>query len=313
MDFCGKILHNPIMPTDRAAPRKVPTFQLYGEAFADAPGFWLHCETLAERSRHHRWEIHPHRHEAFFQLFYVSEGEGEALLDGSYRPLRGPAAVFVKPGETHGFRWTSDVDGVVLTVAKDRLAAIANIEAAIAGFVSMSRIVALTGDFAENLAKSVERVLQEVSRPSLAHTALLEALVVSALIDLVRAGGAAGGQAGEGRADGSRVRELQQLVAAHFREHRSVAFYAARMRLSEAHLNRVCRAGTGRSVQQLLAERIVQVASRDLVFTSKPVQEIAFALGFSDPAYFNRFFRRHVERTPGAFRLSERKRLETGA
>jgi AraC family transcriptional regulator, transcriptional activator of pobA len=54
---------------------------------------------------------------------------------------------------------------------------------------------------------------------------------------------------------------------------------------------------------------LLEAARRDLIFSPSPVQKIAYSLGFSDPAYFNRFFRRMTGTTPGAFRTEERHRL----
>jgi AraC family transcriptional regulator, transcriptional activator of pobA len=62
-------------------------------------------------------------------------------------------------------------------------------------------------------------------------------------------------------------------------------------------------------VQGLIARRLLEAAQRDLVFTPSPVQKVAYSLGFSDPAYFNRFFRRMTGTTPGAFRPQEREKL----
>ena len=88
-----------------------------------------------------------------------------------------------------------------------------------------------------------------------------------------------------------------------------MAFYADALGVSAAHLNRLARAETGYSVQGLIARRMTETARRDLVFTPTPVQAIAYSLGFSDPAYFNRFFRRQTGVTPGEFRQVERGRL----
>jgi len=50
------------------------------------------------------------------------------------------------------------------------------------------------------------------------------------------------------------------------------------------------------------AARIVLEAKRQLRFTSGSVSEIAYALGFDDPAYFTRFFSRRAGLSPRAFR-----------
>lgn len=109
--------------------------------------------------------------------------------------------------------------------------------------------------------------------------------------------------------DSARMQALETLIAAHFREHRPVGFYAARVGVSAAQLNRLARREAGASVSQLLARRMLETARRDLIFTPTPVQAIAYSLGFQDPAYFNRFFRRQTGITPGAYRETERRRL----
>ena len=62
------------------------------------------------------------------------------------------------------------------------------------------------------------------------------------------------------------------------------------------------RAETGRSAQALLHARLVREACRRLVHVAAPVSNIAFELGFEDPAYFCRFFKRHVGTGPREFR-----------
>jgi AraC family transcriptional activator of pobA len=288
----------------------VPTFRLYGEERDDPAGFWLHCETIPERSRLHGWEIGPHRHESFFQVLHISNGSGEALIDGRYRPFEGPTAIFVAPREAHGFRFSQDVEGLVLTALADRLTAPARSNAAIAAFAARSRLVKLAPQPpAQELVQTMVRIHSELSGHEAGRMVLLEALVATMIVHLARAGELAGGREHTTGRDAQRIATLFDLIGAHFREHRPVSFYAETLGLSEAHLNRVCRAGTGRSVQALLNARLVETATRDLIFTPSSVQAIAYSLGFSDPAYFNRFFRKQTGRTPGAFRASERDHM----
>ena len=51
-----------------------------------------------------------------------------------------------------------------------------------------------------------------------------------------------------------------------------------------------------------ISQRIVLEATRDLTFTVLSVKEIAYSLGFDDPAYFTRFFTKHTGLTPTQFR-----------
>ncbi|BCH24048.1 helix-turn-helix domain-containing protein [Mesorhizobium sp. L-8-3] len=289
----------------------IPTFRLYGESRNETAGLWLHCETIPERSRLHGWEIRPHRHETFFQVLHISSGSGEALVNGRYRPFEHSTAIFVPPGEVHGFRFSRDIEGFVLTALSDRLTAPMRSSTAITAFADKARLIRLASDTApaRDVVDTIARIHAELDGHGAGRMVLLEALVAGLIVALMRADGPALAREHPNERDASRIAALYDLVAAHFRERRPVSFYAAELGLSDAHLNRICRAGTGGSVQALVNARLVEAATRDLIFTPTPVQGIAYSLGFSDPAYFNRFFRKQTGRTPGALRASERPAL----
>lgn len=290
--------------------RHVPTYQLYGEDEGQSGRFWLHCETIPERSRLHGWEIRPHRHEGFFQFLYISDGHGEALMDGAYRPFGSATALFVPPGAVHGFRFSRDIGGLVLTATRDRLDRVAAVDRHVAALVAVPRIVKLEGQTGQEAGESLVQLGAEIRGRGIGRAPMLEALVTAAIVGLARA---AGGRDGEGdlprNRDQERIEQLEALIGAHFREHRDAGFYAGAIGVSPAHLNRILRAQTGCSLQQLLNRRLVEEAKRDLVFTQLPAQSVALALGFADPAYFNRFFRRETGMTPGEYRKVERAAL----
>lgn len=287
--------------------KSIPTYRLYRERTEESGDFWIHCETIPERTVLHKWEIAPHRHESFFQIFALSHGEGELLGRAEIRRIRAPAALLVPAGATHGFRFSRDVDGLVLTGLADRLRSIADSDRAIAGFAAETRIVPLPADGGA-VAECLRRIHAELRSAAAGRTILLEALMTQAVVALARAGAAPAANDAVSR-DRLRLEQLETLIATHFREQLPVAFYAERIGVSAAHLNRLTRRLTGASVQGAIARRIVEAARRDLIFTPTPVQAIAFSLGFQDPAYFNRFFRKHAGVTPGAFREAERARL----
>ena len=289
--------------------RNVPSYHLYGEKTADPADFWIHTETISERTKLHNWEIAAHRHEAFFQVFLVENGHGEMLLGGADRRFAAPAALFVPPGAAHGFRFSRDVEGLVMTARSDRLAALAAADRAVAALAGAPSVLPLPDGSSGEVGTALARIHAELHGRAPGRILVLEPLVTLALVGLARLGVATSGPSGERRRDEARIDQLHALIAAHFREHRPAGFYAERIGVSRTHLNRLARAGTGRSVQQLLADRIMATARRDLVFTPTPVQSIALALGFSDAAYFNRFFRKAEGRTPGAFRMAERRRI----
>lgn len=290
----------------------IPSYRLYRENTGESGDFWIHCETVPERTRLHNWEISQHRHDSFCQLFVLTAGHGEMTEPEGHVALSAPCAIFIPAGAVHGFRYSRDIDGLVVTALADRLRPVLAADRQIAAFAARTRVVGLSGDDADAAMAidCVTRLHDELRGHAAGRMALLEPLMTMALVSLIRADSAKPhGDGMPADRDRRRIDELTALVAAHFREHRPVGFYAEALGVSAAHLNRLCRGSTGSSVLELTAFHIMEAARRDLVFTPTPVQAIAYALGFSDPAYFNRFFRRQAGMTPGAFREAERGKL----
>lgn len=280
----------------------VPTYRLYGEETGQSGQFLLHCETIPERSRLHGWEIRPHRHRAFFQMLYISDGTGDVLTEGVYRRFDPGTLIFVPPECVHGFRFSRDVGGLVVTVRRERLDVLARSGPHLAGFAATTRILADASSRAPSAVDALRRVASEMGGRAMGRVMLAEALVAIALIDLARTCGLPEERAGYGERDLGRIEHLTSLIDAHFRDHHPASFYARRIGISAAHLNRIARARLGRSLQELIAERLMEEARRSLVFTFVPVRSIAADLGFHDPAYFSRFFSKRAGVSPATYR-----------
>lgn len=95
----------------------IPVFKLYGESQEWPTPDLLHCETISKRSREHQWEIKPHRHADLCQLLFVFKGQAELEIEGRRTLLTEPAVQILPPLSVHGFRFSEDVEGYVVTLA----------------------------------------------------------------------------------------------------------------------------------------------------------------------------------------------------
>ena len=77
-----------------------------------------------------------------------------------------------------------------------------------------------------------------------------------------------------------------------YRKHKSVSEYAALLNLSIYQLNSITKTSVGKTVSELINEQIVLEAKRYLLASSSQVKEIADQLGYEDPSYFVRFFKK---------------------
>ncbi len=98
------------------------------------------------------------------------------------------------------------------------------------------------------------------------------------------------------------VRRYRELVEGVFRSHTAIDALAARLAVTPSRLNRACRSAAGTSALGIVHERVMIEAKRSLLYTSMTVAEVAAALGFADPAYFNRFFTTRAGCPPAEFR-----------
>ena len=92
------------------------------------------------------------------------------------------------------------------------------------------------------------------------------------------------------------------LLEQHFLEHWPIERYASQLGLSTQRLNRLTRAESGRSALELIHDRLTREACRRLTYIAAPVASLAIDLGFEDPAYFSRFFKRRTGLSPARWR-----------
>ncbi|GAA6151861.1 hypothetical protein NBRC116587_12800 [Pseudoteredinibacter isoporae] len=102
--------------------------------------------------------------------------------------------------------------------------------------------------------------------------------------------------------DAFRVESLMGLISDNYAVDHSVEFYAEKMNLSCKQLNRIAKDNTGYTVSQLIQNHLILEAKRRIMAGDHGVKSIAISLGFGDPSYFSRFFRRHVGVSPREYR-----------
>lgn len=286
-----------------SVPRdSVPTYALYGESAEKSHEQWLHCESISARSSRFDWEIKAHRHRNFFQLLHIRRGSVDALIEGRWIAPPRPAVITLPPQTVHGFRFGRDVEGNVVTVPIDRVERL--LDTGARALVVQPRVLPLPrqGVATAGIATHVTALAGEFAGSDAWRSPLIEAHLTATLLLVARLVAADAARSTGGSSLGRRALEFRALVDRHFRQRLPVAHYAARLGTSQTHLNRICRAAFQDSALGVIDRRVVLEATRDLTFTVLSVKEIAASLGFEDPAYFTRFFTKHVGLSPTRFR-----------
>lgn len=285
--------------------RTIPTYALYGERTTRLPLDVLHCESIPSRSRLHGWEIGPHRHKFFLQILYIRSGGGEAWLNEQRVALPSPTVLVVPARHPHGFHFQPDIDGYVVTTHQDTLPA-----AIVAAFPMPSWVTLTPGsDLHHHVEGTVDTLVRTFGGSEPWREPALKSVLILLLTHVARARTQVAHPSRiETRAE-RHFRRFRQLLDDHYRQQRSIEFYAASLGMTPTQLNRICRRELGESALAVIHRRLIAEAERDLAYTTLSVKAIAYSLGFSDAAYFSRFFRRRVGLTPSEFRAAMHQRF----
>ncbi|SIT43792.1 Regulatory protein [Paraburkholderia ribeironis] len=284
-----------------ATLKTIPVFKLYGEGAAWRTPDLLHCESIPERSSVHDWEIHRHRHADLAQLLYVQRGVAVLEIEGEQTRVDRPSIQVVPPMCVHGFHFSPDVDGFVITIAAPLMNWLQ--KQSDTGRLVLQHPGCYTADadqpYLDMLCTTLNR---EYSNLEPSRDLLLRSLV-SALVVWVSRRERERHVIGE-RRDRSQayLTAFSKLIEKHYREHLPISQYAALLGVTPVYLNTLCQRLAHQSALALVHQRLLLEAKRNLVYTTLNVNQIAHLLGFTEAAYFTRFFKRLTGTTPNTFR-----------
>lgn len=281
----------------------VPTFYLYGEAHRTADAGFIHVEPLADRSRPSEWTIRPHAHADLVQLFFIARGGGEMQAEDRNLRFAAPALLAVPATTVHGFVWTSESAGSVLTVASRYLDELTARDATLAPLFGQARVLPLDETAGAAAAAGMAALMRELGWSAPGHRAAVEGALLALLVLALRLVGPDDGASVP--APGQRaalVARYRARVDSRFRLRESVGVHAAALGVSESRLRAACAQVAVMSPAAMLDARTLLEARRALLYSNLSVAEIGYALGFADPAYFTRFFTRLAGVSPRGFR-----------
>jgi len=288
-----------------AGPRRIPSFFLYGEAPRADDEPVLHVETIEVRSGPRHWKISPHVHRRLHQLILALGGRGVSLMESAAIEYVSPALVVVPAGAVHGFDFEPGTEGFVVSMTDDLPREIGRRDARIAGLFESPMTLELRSEAAAvgDLRRCFEMLLAEFERARAGRALALEGLLKTILALVLRVADVCGQSVEEGAGTHRRlVSRFRELVERDFAENRSLSDYASALNVSQSRLRNACLNVTDQSPMQIVHARILLEAKRELLYTSKSVSEIAYAIGFEDPAYFTRFFSQRTGSSPSRFR-----------
>jgi len=264
----------------------------------------VEVEELAGALTAHEWDFSSATARLGGHGFVLASGSGSVLLAEAVHPLEGPCVVWLPSGSLARVRLDAGARGAMMAVSDAALGRVVP-ASSIAGPLRQAIERPMLGVRIEPAAaRGAVRDLEEMRREALDDLPGMREAIISRLCLVLIAFWRWGGGASVQPQSSPRqlVQNFLQLVELNARAQWRISDYARTMGVSTDRLTTAIRRATGQSPLELVHRRLMEDAESLLERSILQVGEIADALGFRDPGYFNRFFARRAGMSPGCYR-----------
>jgi AraC family transcriptional regulator, transcriptional activator of pobA len=250
---------------------------------------------------------YPHRHD-FYHIAWVTRGSGHHIIDSIQYEVKPNTLFFMAPGQIHDFVLSEDATGFTINFSAEFFAfrmhsrqSLTDIP--IFDFDNLNSALYVDEMQAESLRIVLDLIIEEYNK----EAAGFEDVIWSYLrIFLIKVSRIAVPESGNDLSTRSQLlaRRFKSALEKNFITINEANDYARLLKVTERALNEATRQALGSTAAQLIRERVMLEAKRLLLHSDISIAEIAERLGFDDPAYFSRCFKKHTSRSPIAFRRS---------
>lgn len=253
----------------------------------------------------------PHRHN-YFTVLIVKKASGQHKIDFNSYELGSHQVYFVAPGQVHQVIEAEQSFGFAMTFSNQFL-----VESSIPlPFIDSLNLFNNYGqsppllpekeqfNTIENFATNIfELFNSDATMKHLSIGAFLKLLLIECnnicAINPVESDIDTSGN--------NLIRAFKNAVDSNYRKEHSTTYYANELHITPDHLNRTVKAKIGKTAKEYIQARIITEAKRLLYFTDESNKEIAYELGFNEPANFSAFFKKHTKVSPSNFKKNEVK------
>lgn len=240
----------------------------------------------------------PHKHDEYFELIFLKEGEGFHSIEDEKFVVSTPEFYFLKPGQLHFWQFTAIPKGFVVLFKEEEFDAIAERD-----LLEMNRaLLANTriGLKPENFPAGIlEELFTEFKTESRFSKPILHGLQKALLGKMLQL---AESETQKPAAPATLFDSFQQLLEKEFPKLHKVNQFAGLLNTSPQNLSTICMKQTGRNAHEMITSRVLLEAKRYILHTDNTINEIGEILSFSDTSNFVKFFKKAEGVTPLQFR-----------
>ncbi|MGD1840027.1 MAG: AraC family transcriptional regulator [Thermonemataceae bacterium] len=254
----------------------------------------------------------------YFSFILTKKGEGVYYLDDNRFPFGDGSFYFTNPGHIKSYELAVSEEAYIIMTTESFLRE--NVHPEIYGEFPflLAEIVPpheqSPHDF-EEYEQLFTQILREFNKESTYKDKILGNLMLVLLLKIKEKFWADYNPIAEGKGNSRIVKSFKKSLEAEFKKilkggqssiKLQAQYLAEQLNLHPNYLNAVIKSKTGRTVNDWISKRTLSVAKSLLIDSTYSAKEIAYLLGYSEPTHFSRFFKKHTQLSPIAFRKSNR-------
>ncbi|AZA92929.1 Bacillibactin transport regulator [Chryseobacterium nakagawai] len=247
-----------------------------------------------------------HRHD-FFYILIIKKGSGEHEIDFTHYNIQEHTVFVMRPGQVHRLSLKIKGTGYLIQFKTDFLYSHNSAsQNHLTKLIQYNRYQLEPGGFTK-IENIVLNALKEYSEKEKGYQEVLKANLSIFLIELLRQ-----------RQDKvttpvastpyiqEKLEQFLELIETNITTHKQVSQYADWLYLSPYQLSTITKSLLNKTPSEVINDSIILEAKRQLLATSNQISQIAYNLGYEDPSYFTRFFKKHTTVSPEMYRQNFR-------
>ena len=246
----------------------------------------------------------------YYTMIWIENGTGTVKADYSEYDFRGNLLFSFSPYQPFMLNLNGEFKGWVIHFHPDFFCIHKHQKEVACNGVLFNNIyspplVQIDEKTSANFENVIEQLKTEMQNPALAQYELLISYLKIFLITASRLKTEQHTKAHEVAAEKEEpfiLQNLKNAIELHYKTKHSASDYADMLSITPKALTRLTKTHLNKTLTDLIAERIIIEAKRELYLTNKTVKEIAFELGYNDEYYFSRFFKKNTEVAPQLYR-----------
>ncbi len=246
----------------------------------------------------------------YYSMIWIKNGKGTAKADFSEYDFIQNTLFAFSPYQPFMFQTDEQIQGIVINFHPDFFCIHKHHQEVACNGVLFNNIynppfVTVDENANSTFKMLLEQITVEMQNPALAQ---YELLVSYLKIFLITASRLKAEQQTEIQINPAENKEpfilqnLKNYIETHFKTKHSASDYADLLNISAKALAKLTKTHFNKTLTDLISERIIIEAKRELYLTNKAVKEIAYELGYIDEYYFSRFFKNNADISPQAYR-----------